>query len=65
MYETLTELLRNLNSGPAVIWALLVMLVIAGTGLILHFFWEAVFKVIGALTQSRRPSKINSDRSKE
>ena len=33
-----------------------VLLVIAGTGLLLHFFWEAVLKGIGTLVRSRRPS---------
>ena len=56
MYETLTELLTNLSSGSPLIWAFLVLLVIAGTGLLLHFFWEAVLKGIGTLVRSRRPS---------
>ena len=51
MYETLTEFLINLSSGSPLIWASLVLLVIAGTGLVLHFFWEAVLKGIGALAR--------------
>ena len=56
MYETLTELLRSLSSGAPLIWAFSVVLVIAGTGLLLHFFWEAVLKGIGALARSHRSS---------
>ena len=56
MYETLTELLRSLSSGPPLIWAFLVTLVMAGTGLLLHFFWEAVLKGIGTLARSHRAS---------
>ncbi len=63
MYETLTELLRSLSSGPPLIWAFLVTLVMAGTGLLLHFFWEAVLKGIGTLARSHRPSGPNSGRS--
>jgi len=55
MYETLTEFLRNLSSGPPLIWAFSVVLVIAGTGLLLYFFWEAVLKGIGTLARSHRP----------
>ncbi len=65
MYETLTELLTNLSSGSPLIWAFLVLLVIAGTGLLLHFFWEAVLKGIGALAQSHRHSGPSSDRGQE
>ncbi len=56
MYETLTELLTSLSSGSPLIWAFSVLLVIAGTGLILHFFWEAVLKGIGTLGRRHRPS---------
>ena len=56
MYETLIELLRSLSSGPPLIWAFLVTLVMAGTGLLLHFFWEAVLKGIGTLARSHRPA---------
>ena len=56
MYETLHELLRNLSSGPPLIWAFSVVLSIAGTGLLLHFFWEAVLKGIGTFARSHRPS---------
>ena len=56
MYETLTELLKSLSSGPPLIWAFSVVLVIAGTGLMLYFFWEAVLKGIGTLARSHRPT---------
>ena len=56
MYETLTEMLRSLSSGTPLIWAFSVVLVIAGTGLLLHFFWEAVLQGIGKLARSRHPS---------
>ena len=56
MYEELSQFLINLSSGSPLIWAFSVLLVIAGTGLLLYFFWEAVFKGIVALARSQRPS---------
>ena len=56
MYETLIELLMSLSGGSPLIWALVVVLVIAGTGLLLHYFWEAVLKGMGALARSHRTS---------
>ena len=55
MYESLSEFLKNLSSGSPLVWAFLVMLVVAGTGLILHFFWEGFFTAIRALTGIRHP----------
>ncbi len=63
MYESLAELLRSLSSGSPLIWAFSVVLVIAGTGLLLHFFWEAVLKGIGTLARSHRPSGRSPGRS--
>ena len=60
MYETLTELLKSLSSGSPLIWAFSVVLVIAGTGLLLHFFWEGVLKGFGTLARSHRPSGPSS-----
>ena len=42
MYDSLTEFMKNLSADSPVLWALLVMAVVASTGLFLYAFWELV-----------------------
>ena len=45
MYAALTEFLRTFNTAYPLLWALLVMAVVACTGLALYFFWEGVLRL--------------------
>ena len=60
MYDTATEFMRTLGAGHPVLWALLVMAVVAGASLFLSGFWEAVWRLASckeSLTKNgRRPS---------
>ena len=44
MYHSLTEFMKNLSVDHPVLWALLVMAVVASTGLVLFAFWEFVLR---------------------
>ena len=44
MYHSLTDFMINFSSDHSVLWALLVMAVVASTGLVLFGFWELVLR---------------------
>ena len=44
MYQSLTEFMMNFSADHSVLWALLVMAVVASTGLVLFAFWELVLR---------------------
>ena len=47
MYESLTHFLKTFSAESPFLWALLVMAVIATTGLVLYGFWEIVLRGVG------------------
>ena len=49
MYQALSEFLKSFSADFPILWALLVMVVIGGTGLTLYAFWEAVLKGLAAV----------------
>ena len=54
MYDALTGFLQNFSSQFPLLWALLVMAVVAGTGLGLYVFWELVLRwVISTWTRGQ------------
>ncbi len=46
MYDTLTDFMKSFSADNSVLWALLVMGVVAATGLLLYAFWEVVLKLV-------------------
>ena len=55
MYDALVEFLKTLSSQLPLVWALLVMGVVATTGLVLYLFWELLLRwVFSTWTKSRR-----------
>ena len=52
VYESLTSFLKTFSSQSPILWALLVMGVIALTGLILYGFWELVLRGISLTVSS-------------
>ncbi len=44
MYDSLTEFMKNFSADNSVLWALLVMALVAITGLALFVFWELVIR---------------------
>ncbi len=63
MYQALTEFLITFSSDFPILWALLVMAVIAGTGLGLYAFWEIVLRGASAVfgAYSNRSSDLDQD----
>ncbi len=59
MYEALSKFLIAFSSDSPILWALLVMAVIAGTGLGLYAFWEIILK--GASAVFGRSSSLNRE----
>ncbi|MDE2816468.1 MAG: hypothetical protein OXM03_12275 [Chloroflexota bacterium] len=54
MYDALTAFLQEISSRSPLLWALLVMAVVAGTALGLYSLWELVLRwVISAWAGSR------------
>ena len=46
MYDTLTEFLKTFSADHSVLWALLVVAVVAATSLVLFLFWETVLRLL-------------------
>jgi hypothetical protein len=44
MYDSIASFLKSFSTNFPLLWALLVMMVIAGTGLALYAFWELVLR---------------------
>ena len=42
MYDSLAEFMKNFSADHSVLWALLIMAVVASTGMALFAFWELV-----------------------
>ena len=58
MYQTLTDFLISFSAAQPVLWALMVMVFVAATGLFLYGFWEVVLRGLGRLwaAKNRRPA---------
>ena len=58
MYDTLTNFLQDFSSRSPLLWALLVMAVVAGTALVLYNFWQLLLRwVASAWGRSRARAK--------
>ncbi len=49
----MTEFLTTFNTGHPVLWALLVLGVVATTSLVLYLFWELLLRVISPFGSSK------------
>ena len=56
MYQALTDFLTTFNVQWPIPWALLVLVVVAGTGLLLYAFWEFTLGGLVKLFTRRRRS---------
>jgi len=59
MYHSLTEFMKSFSADHSLLWALLVMAVVAATGLLLYAFWEVVLGFVATRLfsrKNRRPS---------
>ena len=54
MYSAIEEFLKTFNVNYPLLWALLVMAVVAVTSLALYLFWELVLRLFSAGSDSRR-----------
>ena len=54
MYNAIEEFLRTFNVNYPLVWALLVMAIVAVTSLTLYLFWELVLRLFSAGSASRR-----------
>ena len=61
MYQTLADFLAALSVDSPLWWALLVMAVIALTGLLLHLFWQLLLRAAGRALRRRSPSGTAPD----
>ena len=57
MFNTIEEFLKTFNVNYPLVWALLVMAVVAVTSLTLYLFWELVLRLFSAGRASRRSSR--------
>ncbi len=46
MYDSLTEFMRTFSTGHPLLWAFLVLGVVAATGFLLYVFWEVVLRLV-------------------
>ena len=61
MYQSLTEFMKNFSADSSLLWALLVMGVVAATGLLLYAFWEVVIGLVVAGPFSRKNRRRSSE----
>ena len=54
MYNAIEEFLRTFNVNYPLLWAVLVMAVVAVTSLALYLFWELVLRLFSIGNTSRR-----------
>ena len=54
MFSAIEEFLRTFNVNYPLVWALLVMAIVAVTSLTLYLFWELVLRLVSAGNASRR-----------
>lgn len=61
MYDAITEFMKTLSADHPLLWALLVMSVVACTSLLLFLVWEAVLRLVfparATNRSGRRPSR--------
>jgi hypothetical protein len=50
MFEAFSEFSTSLSSSHPLLWALFVMAVVAVISLVLFFFWEAIFRLLPAIS---------------
>ena len=61
MYQALTDFLTTFNVQWPLLWAVLVTLVVAGTGLLLYAFWELTLGgLVKLFTRLRRSTDSRS-----
>lgn len=60
MYDALTNFLGSFSTDYPILWALLVMVVIGGSGLGLYAFWEVVLKVVAAVFSKDNDTRRDS-----
>jgi len=57
MYDFLNSFLRTFSLHQPVLWALLVMAVVATISLALYAFWELAWSALGGLFPGNSPKK--------
>ena len=50
MFEAFSKFSTSLSSSYPLLWALFVMAVVAVISLVLFFFWEAIFRLLPAIS---------------
>lgn len=53
MYDSLSSFLKTFSAEFPILWALIVLVVVAGTGVFLYGFWELVLRLAAPLFGSR------------
>ena len=57
MYDSVTSFLKTFSADQPILWALLVMAVVATTSLTLYAFWELVWSASGGLFPGNSSTK--------
>ena len=61
MYQSLSEFLRSAAAGNPWVWALVVMAVVAVTGLLLYLFWEGLFRLARVSSSAKDSREAHRD----
>jgi hypothetical protein len=61
MYHAVTEFLRTVSDEHRVLWALLILGVVAGTSLALFGFWELVLRFLLRLVPPKKKRRGRPD----
>ncbi len=57
MYDALTDFMKTFSADYPVLWALLVMAVVACASLLLFAFWEAVLRLLFLMSPVKKKGK--------
>ena len=61
MYESLAHFLKTFSAESPLLWSLLVMVVIASTGLVLYGFWELALRGLALAFSGGARNRNSSD----
>ncbi len=56
MYDAIADFIRSFSADHTLLWALLVMGVVASVSLVLYGFWELVLRLLSGVGFSNRNS---------
>ncbi len=61
MYDSVTYFLKTFSADQPILWALLVMAVVATTSLTMYAFWELVWRLLSSGNSPKKSGRGSPD----